>query len=354
MDGDEPAGGRWNLDDDNREPPPKGAVRLGVDEPWWPAEDEIDEQVRADLDRWERDGDVAFVGVDGPRRFAATRAEALAALRRLRRRTGCPSSVRTRTPMLAGDDWMAHSLLSAPLNLGLLDPIEVVRAGRAARTATAPSRSRPSRGSSGRSWAGATTSGTSTGTSARTTATPTHLSQRRHLPEWFADLDADAIEARCLSHVLAGVRDHGWVHHIPRLMVLGNYALQRGWRPDEVTDWFHRAFVDGYDWVMVPNVVGMSQHADGGVMATKPYAAGGAYINRMSDSLRRLPVRPEGAGRRRRLPVHRRLLVRSSTATASACRGNHRMAQAAARPRPARATSRRSSTRRRRRGSDPP
>jgi deoxyribodipyrimidine photolyase-related protein len=66
-------------------------------------------------------------------------------------------------------------------------------------------------------------------------------------------------------------------------MVLSNYALQRGWDPAAVTDWFHRCFVDGYDWVMVPNVVGMSQHADGGMMATKPYASGGAYINRMSD-----------------------------------------------------------------------
>ncbi|MCW2602828.1 MAG: putative deoxyribodipyrimidine photolyase-related protein, partial [Pseudonocardiales bacterium] len=75
----------------------------------------------------------------------------------------------------------------------------------------------------------------------------------------------------------------GWVHHIPRLMVLGNYAMQRGWRPAEVLDWFHRSFVDGYDWVMVPNIIGMSQYADGGVMATKPYASGGAYINRMSD-----------------------------------------------------------------------
>ena len=79
------------------------------------------------------------------------------------------------------------------------------------------------------------------------------------------------------------MREAGWTHHIPRLMVLGNYALQRGWNPRELTDWFHRAFVDGYDWVMVPNVVGMSQHADGGELATKPYAAGGNYINTMSD-----------------------------------------------------------------------
>ena len=85
------------------------------------------------------------------------------------------------------------------------------------------------------------------------------------VPKWFATLVADeTVETNCLKHVLRGVREHGWVHHIPRLMVLGNYAMQRGWRPTQVTDWFHRAFVDGYDWVMVPNVVGMSQYATAG------------------------------------------------------------------------------------------
>jgi deoxyribodipyrimidine photolyase-related protein len=109
------------------------------------------------------------------------------------------------------------------------------------------------------------------------------LRARRELPRWFADLDAGAVEARCLSDVLAGVRDRGWVHHIPRLMVLGNYAMQRGWRPGAMADWFHRSFVDGYEWVMTANVIGMSQYADSGRMSTKPYASGGAYINRMSD-----------------------------------------------------------------------
>ena len=103
------------------------------------------------------------------------------------------------------------------------------------------------------------------------------------MPDWFREMDADAVTANCLSSVLRDLRERGWVHHIPRLMVLGNYALQRGWDPRQVTDFFHLAFVDGYDWVMLPNVTGMSQHADGGLMATKPYAGGGAYINRMSD-----------------------------------------------------------------------
>lgn len=113
-----------------------------------------------------------------------------------------------------------------------------------------------------------------------------HSNVLRHtapLPGWWNDLDADAVHAHCLRTVLAQVRDTGWTHHIPRLMVLGGYALQRGWDPAELTDWFHRSFVDGYDWVMVPNVIGMSQYADGGRMTTKPYTSGGAYINRMSD-----------------------------------------------------------------------
>jgi deoxyribodipyrimidine photolyase-related protein len=109
------------------------------------------------------------------------------------------------------------------------------------------------------------------------------LQARTALPTWWRELDADAVTAECLRHALMGVRDRGWTHHIQRLMVLGNHALQRGYRPAELTEWFATAYVDGFRWVMPTNVVGMSQHADGGKLATKPYAAGGAYINRMSD-----------------------------------------------------------------------
>jgi (6-4)DNA photolyase len=281
MDGAEPAGGAWNLDAENRQPPPRGAERLGVPAPPAIVEDEIDEQVRADLDRWQREDGITFVGADGPRLFPATRAEALARLDHFvehRLATFGPYE----DAMLAGDPFMAHSMLSAPLNLGLLDPLEVVeRAEAAYRAGRAPLAGvegfvRQIIGWRDFVWhlywyfePGYRASN--------------ELHADRELPAWFATLDADAVEARCLSDVLAGVRDRGWVHHIPRLMVLGNYAMQRGWRPAAMADWFHRCFVDGYEWVMTANVIGMSQYADAGRMSTKPYASGGAYINRMSD-----------------------------------------------------------------------
>lgn len=290
-----PTGGRWNFDADNREPPPRRARRLAdtvaVSEPWWPKEDSLDIAVRETLDRWQADDGIEFLGEDGPRRFAVTHHEAVQALEHFvthRLHAFGPYE----DAMLTDDPWMAHSLLSVPLNLGLLHPVEVARRAETAyRDGTAdlasvegfvrqvigwreyvwhiywhsrhqanPTRSAPASGS-------------------ETNA----LVARAPLPPWFTDLDADQVTARCLASALAGVRGEGWVHHIPRLMVLGSWALQRGYDPAALTDWFHRSFVDGYDWVMAPNVIGMSQHADGGLMATKPYTSGGAYINRMSD-----------------------------------------------------------------------
>nr|WP_037603600.1 cryptochrome/photolyase family protein [Streptacidiphilus rugosus] len=281
MDAGQPAGGRWNLDVENRERPPRGAGRLPVEPPWQPEEDEIDQEVRADLDRWERRGEVRFLGRDGPRRFAATGTEARQALAHFLARR-LPDFGRWEDAMLSQDPWMAHSLLSAPLNLGLLDPLECVRGAEDAyRSGAAPLNSvegfvRQIAGWREYVWQLYWHFG-------EDYRHANALDHRGAVPAWFADLDADAVGAACLRGALAQVRDTGWTHHIPRLMLLGNWALQHGWDPRAVTDWFHRAFVDGYDWVMVPNVVGMSQHADGGRMTTKPYLAGGSYIHRMSD-----------------------------------------------------------------------
>jgi deoxyribodipyrimidine photolyase-related protein len=107
------------------------------------------------------------------------------------------------------------------------------------------------------------------------------LDAHRAIPPAF--LGQAPTKMRCLSTTLDTLHDHAWVHHIQRLMVLGNLALLAGIDPWKMSTWMWAGFVDGAEWVMVPNVVGMALHADGGRMATKPYAAGGAYINRMSD-----------------------------------------------------------------------
>ncbi|WP_300007836.1 cryptochrome/photolyase family protein [Pseudonocardia sp.] len=277
MDGDEPAGGRWNFDADNREPPPRGARRLDVPGPWQPTEDGIDEQVRADLDAL----DLPAVGADGPRLFAVTAAEAHDALAHFVEHR-LPHFGPTEDAMLGGDWAMAHSLLSVPLNLGVLHPLDAVRAAEDAyRSGDAPIASvegfvRQVLGWREYIWQLYWRFGPAY-------RERNELRAHAPLPDWWTSLDADAVTARCLSDALAGVRDRGWTHHIQRLMVLGNHALQRGYDPAALSDWFREAYVDGFEWVMPPNVIGMSQHADGGMLATKPYSSGGAYIRRMSD-----------------------------------------------------------------------
>ncbi|MCL7427218.1 cryptochrome/photolyase family protein [Streptomyces sp. YS415] len=333
MDGDQPAGGQWNFDHDNRRPPPRGAGTLPVDRPYRPREDEIDEEVRHDLDRWERDGDVSFVGRDGPRQFPATRKEARTALRRFLTHR-LPTFGPFEDAMLAADQVMSHSLLSSSLNLGLLDPAECVEGAEAEwRAGRAPLNSvegyvRQVSGWREYVWQLYWYFG-------RDYRQHNALRHTAPLPGWWNDLDADSVDARCLRTVLAQVRDMGWTHHIPRLMILGSYALQRGWDPAAVTDWFHRCFVDGYDWVMLPNVVGMSQYADGGRMTTKPYTSGGAYIKKMSDLCGPCVYRPGDRTGARACPYtagywtfidrHRPRLERNHR-TAQAVRGLDRLA----------------------------
>jgi deoxyribodipyrimidine photolyase-related protein len=96
-------------------------------------------------------------------------------------------------------------------------------------------------------------------------------------------LETGATRMRCLSEAVGGLRRTGYAHHIERLMLFGNLVLLTGTEPTAARDWFHGAFIDGYDWVMAPNVLGMATWADGGRMMTKPYAASGRYVDRMSD-----------------------------------------------------------------------
>jgi deoxyribodipyrimidine photolyase-related protein len=277
----EPAGGRWNFDEDNRQPPPRGAVTLGLPEPWLPVEDDIDRQVRQDLDAWESEG-IEFFGADGPRMFPITPDEARRAL---------ADFVEHRLPKfgpyedaLLSEDWlMAHSGLSVPMNLGVLHPREVVRTAEEAWSkglvpiASVEGFIRQILGWREYIWHLYWHFGPLYVDSSNV------LSADEPLPQWFSDAKSEDVTAHCLSWALEQVHDKGWTHHIVRLMILGNWALQRGYDPAEMTRWFQRTFVDGYPWVMAANTVGMALFADGGQMSTKPYASGGSYINKMTN-----------------------------------------------------------------------
>lgn len=275
MDGDEPEGGRWNFDADNREPPP-------TDGRAWPtpptdALDALDDAVLADLPD-------TCVGAPPDGTWATTRHGALRRLDHVVDNV-LPHFGPHEDAMLSTNWHLAHTMLSPYLNLGLLRPGEVCdaaeRAYRAGRVGIASAEGfiRQVIGWREYVW----------GTYWLWMPDYRHanaLDARRSLPPVFTRRRSDGApdtDMACVGSVLADVDAHGWTHHIPRLMVLGNLGLLAGVDPDALTTWMWASFVDGAEWVMVPNVVGMALHADGGRMASKPYAAGGNYIDRMSD-----------------------------------------------------------------------
>ncbi len=270
MDGDEPAGGRWNFDAENRKPPPRNGVR-----PWPspPVEvlDDVDGAVLAGLP--------ATCWGEAPHGIWATSREG--AKRRLSHFvTEVLPAFGPHEDAMLSDNWhLAHSMLSPYLNNGLLLPGEVCEAVVGAyRTGRVPIASaegfiRQVIGWREYVW----------GLYWRWMPEyrdENALGAERALPP---SLTTGATSMRCVASCVADVEQRGWAHHIQRLMVLGNLALLAGVDPRQVTDWMWESFVDGAEWVMVPNVIGMALYADGGRMSTKPYAAGGAYIDRMSD-----------------------------------------------------------------------
>ena len=274
MVGTDPVGGRWNFDADNRESPPKGVNTLEVPPPYRPAEDGIDAGVRRDLDGMGID----TVGADGPRLFAVTPTEAGEALSQF---IGHRLALFGRyEDAILGADWaMAHSLLSVPLNLGLLHPLDVVHAAESAyRDGSAPLAATEGfiRQILGwREFVRGIYMLAGPGYTSRNA-----LGHTRPLPAayWGAET-----RMACLSDVVRATRQNAYAHHIQRLMVTGNFALLAGIDPAEVHEWYLSVYADAFEWVEAPNTLGMSQFADGGKVASKPYVSSGAYIDRMSD-----------------------------------------------------------------------
>jgi deoxyribodipyrimidine photolyase-related protein len=111
-------------------------------------------------------------------------------------------------------------------------------------------------------------------------AATNHLNARRQIPAFYWTGETDM---NCLRQCVESTRKNAYAHHIQRLMVTGNFALLAGIEPRQIEEWYLVVYADAYDWVELPNVHGMVMHADGGLLGSKPYAASGAYINRMSD-----------------------------------------------------------------------
>lgn len=271
MDGDKPAGGQWNYDSENRKRLPKTLTAPGREA--LPP----DSITRACIALVDREFGDHFGSLDG---FAwpVTRNDALRALRSFLA-DGLPTFGDYQDAMRQGAPFLYHSLLSPMLNAGLLTPEEVcVAAERAYRDGDAPLNGvegfiRQILGwreyVRGLYWA-----------RMPGYADTNALDARRDLPWFYWSAET---EMNCLHQCISETRDHAYAHHIQRLMVLGNFALLAGIEPRQVEEWYLIVYADAYDWVELPNVHGMVLWADGGVMGSKPYAASGAYIDRMSD-----------------------------------------------------------------------
>ena len=181
--------------------------------------------------------------------------------------------------MVEGQQILFHSVLSPLLNIGLLTPQECIQAAeKAYREGKAPLNSvegfiRQILGwrefIHGIYWL-----------KMPEYRKANFLGADRPLPRWAYTGETDM---RCVSQAIHGAVDHAYNHHIQRLMVLGNYFLLGGYEPQAVLRWYTEMYLDAYDWVMVPNVLGMILFADGGFFATKPYAAGAAYQDKMGN-----------------------------------------------------------------------
>ena len=266
-----PTGGQWNFDPENRKSLPKGLrppARLRF------VPDATTREVLAMVEqRFSGNfGDLAGFG------WAVTRTEALQALQDFID-NALPQFGDYQDAMKAGEDFLFHGLISPYLNCGLLQPREVCAAAEAAFAAgRAPINAvegfvRQVLGwreyVRGIYW-----------TEMPAYAASNHLGAVRDLPAFYW---TGATQMRCMSECIGVTQRTGYAHHIQRLMVTGNFALLAGIEPAQIEAWYLAVYVDAYDWVELPNVHGMVCHADGGRLGSKPYAASGAYIDRMSD-----------------------------------------------------------------------
>ncbi len=269
-------GGRWNFDTENR----KGFGRRGPPAAPVPAHfppDVITREVFALIDDEFADhpGDLASFG------WPVTRRDALVALERFVDERLDDFGVH-QDAMWTGLPFGWHALLSSSLNLKLISPREVIDAAlarhaqRAVPFAALEGFIRQILGwrefIRGMYWLDMPRMGDAN-----------HYGHQRTLPRWYWTADT---RMNCMRACIGQTLEHGYAHHIQRLMVTGQFALLAEVRPREVADWYLAVYVDAVEWVELPNVIGMALHAQGDRFTSKPYVASGAYINRMSNYCR--------------------------------------------------------------------
>jgi deoxyribodipyrimidine photolyase-related protein len=271
MDGDDPVGGQWNFDKENRKPPKAG---LEFSEP----REFKPDAVTSDVLELVNDRFADHFGDLEPFWFAVTRKDALKALDHFIEHA-LPRFGDYQDAMVTDHKFLYHSVLSQYLNAGLLGAQEIcARAEDAYKAGDAPINAvegfiRQILGwreyVRGVYWRGG-----------EDYAKQNFFGADRPLPEFYWSSETDMA---CIAACVKQTKEEAYAHHIQRLMVTGNFALIAGIDPHAVHQWYLEVYADAYEWVEAPNVIGMSQFADGGALGSKPYAASGAYINRMSD-----------------------------------------------------------------------
>ncbi len=271
MDGDDPEGGKWNYDHDNRKPAPDQVDYVG------PMQFTPDDVVEDVLDLVE-DRFADNFGTLRPFWFATDTGQARRHLAHWIK-GGLPKFGDFQDAMLNDNRFLYHAIIGLYINAGLLDPLEVCqKAEQAYRDGDAPLNAVEGfirqiigwreyvRGIYFRE--------------GPDYVTRNALGHDRKLPAMYWGGET---KMNCMAKSVAQTRDEAYAHHIQRLMVTGNFALLAGIDPGEVHEWYLAVYADAYEWVEAPNVIGMSQFADDGIIASKPYISSGNYIHKMSD-----------------------------------------------------------------------
>jgi deoxyribodipyrimidine photolyase-related protein len=289
----EPEGGRWNFDEDNRGAFPKaGPGPIPAPARFEP--DAITREAIALVERRFPDHPGSLDAFGWP----VTREQALEALARFVR-SRLAGFGRHQDAMWSGTPFGWHALLASSLNLKLIDPREVIDAAeRAWRAQPAAERDAASAPLSIATVEGFVRQVLGWREFVRGVywlempglARANHFGADRPLPAWWWSADT---RMACLRETVGQTMREGYAHHIQRLMVTGNFALLAGLAPSEVAAWYLAVYVDAVEWVELPNVAGMALYANGGRFTTKPYAASGAYVKRMSDYCRGCAYAPE-------------------------------------------------------------